>query len=53
MTDQLDTDLIDVGTHYEIRNYEPIVNCDEHGNITSVINCPYIPKFLVDGGKHD
>ena len=40
--------LIDRGTYYEIENYEPIVNRDENGNIISVINCPYIPKFLVD-----
>ena len=40
--------LIDRGTHYEIENYEPIVTHDADGNITSMIYCPYIPKFLVD-----
>jgi len=44
-----DKELIDRGTYYEIKNYEPIVNRDENGNVVSVIHCPYIPKFLVDG----
>ena len=43
-----DKQLIDRGTYYEIKDYEPIVNRDENGNVVSVINCPYIPKFLVD-----
>lgn len=38
--------LVDRGTYYEIKNYKPIVELDDQGNITSVINCPYIPKFL-------
>jgi|688.fasta_scaffold1395729_2 hypothetical protein len=40
--------LIDRGSYYEIDNYEPIVEFDENGNVISVINCPYIPKFLVE-----
>ena len=44
-----DKELIDQGTYYEIKDYEPIVNRDENGNVVSVIHCPYIPKFLVDG----
>jgi hypothetical protein len=44
-----DKELIDQGTYYEIKNYEPIVNRDENSNVVSVIHCPYIPKFLVDG----
>ena len=44
-----DKELIDKGTYYEIKDYEPIVNRDENGNVVSVIHCPYIPKFLVDG----
>ena len=44
-----DKELIDRGTYYEIKDYEPIVNRDENGNVVSVIHCPYIPKFLVDG----
>ena len=43
------TELIDKGTYYEIKDYEPIITYDENGNVQSVINCPYIPKFLVDG----
>jgi len=43
-----DKQLIDRGTHYEIKEYQPIVNRDENGNAVSVIHCPYIPKFLVD-----
>ena len=45
-----DKELIDKGTYYEIKDYEPIVNRDENGNVVSVIHCPYIPKFLYDGG---
>ena len=45
-----DKELIDKGTYYEIKDYEPIVNRDEAGNVVSVIHCPYIPKFLFDGG---
>jgi len=45
-----DKELIDKGTYYEIKDYEPIVNRDENGNVVSVIHCPYIPKFLSDGG---
>jgi hypothetical protein len=41
--------LIDRGDYYEIANYEPVVECDADGNVISVICCPYIPKFLVDG----
>jgi len=48
-----DKELIDQGTYYEIKNYEPIVNCDENGNVVSVIHCPYIPKFLYDGPDLD
>jgi hypothetical protein len=44
-------DLIDRGTYYEIKDYEPIVTRDEHSNVVSVINCPYIPKFLFAGGE--
>ena len=44
-----DKELIDKGTYYEIKDYEPIVNRDENGNVVSVIHCPYIPKFLSDG----
>lgn len=44
MTDE----LIDRGTYYEIKDYEPVVTRDENGNVISIINCPYIPKFLVD-----
>ena len=44
-----DKELIDQGTYYEIKDYEPIVNRDENDNVVSVIHCPYIPKFLVDG----
>ena len=46
----MDKELIDRGTYYEIKDYKPIVKFDENGNIVSIINCPYIPKFLVDGG---
>ena len=48
-----DKELIDKGTYYEIKDYEPIVNCDENGNVVSVIHCPYIPKFLYDGDETD
>ena len=41
--------LIDHGTYYEIKDYEPIIQRHENGNVDSVINCPYIPKDLVDG----
>jgi len=44
-----DKELIDKGTYYEIKDYETIVNLDENGNVVSMIHCPYIPKFLVDG----
>lgn len=44
-----DKELIDKGTYYEIKDYEPIVKRDENGNVVSVIHCPYIPKFLYDG----
>ncbi len=44
-----DKELIDRGTYYEIKDYEPIVNRDENGNVVSVIHCPYIPKFLYEG----
>ena len=44
-----DKELIDKGTYYEIKDYEPIVNRDGNGNVVSVIYCPYIPKFLYDG----
>ena len=44
-----DKELIDRGTYYEIKDYEPIVDRDENDNVVSVIYCPYIPKFLVDG----
>jgi hypothetical protein len=43
-----DKELIDRGTYYEIKDYEPIVNRDENGNVVSVIHCPYIPKSLYD-----
>ena len=42
-------ELIDKGTYYEIKDYEPIVKRDENGNVVSAIHCPYIPKFLYDG----
>jgi hypothetical protein len=42
-------ELINRGAYYEIKDYEPIVNRNENGEIVSVIHCPYIPKFLVDG----
>ena len=45
----MDNELIDKGTYYEIKNYKPIVERDENGNVVSMIYCPYIPKFLVDG----
>ena len=45
----MDKKLIDRGDFYEIEDYEPTVNRDEFGNIISIINCPYIPKFLFDG----
>jgi hypothetical protein len=41
-------ELIDRGTYYEIKDYEPVVNRDENGNVVSVIHCPYIPKSLYD-----
>ena len=47
----VDKKLIDRGDYYEIENYEPIIKRDESGNIISIINCPYIPKFFVDGGE--
>ena len=47
----MNKDLIDRGTYYEIKDYKPTVNRDEHGNVISVINCPYIPKFLFDGAE--
>ena len=43
-------ELIDKGNYYEFKDYEPIIERDENGNVISIINCPYIPKFLVDGG---
>lgn len=46
-------DLIDRGTYYEIKDYKPTVNRDESGNVISVINCPYMPKFLFDGDDRD
>ena len=50
MNERIDQDkeLIDRGTYYEIKDYEPIVKRDENGNVVSVIHCPYIPKTLVD-----
>jgi hypothetical protein len=39
-------ELIDRGTYYEIKDYEPVVNRDENSNVVSVIHCPYIPKSL-------
>lgn len=42
-------ELIDRDTYYEIKNYEPIIDCDKDGNVVGIIYCPYIPKFLVDG----
>lgn len=45
----MDKELIDRGSYYEIKDYKPIVEHDESGNLVSVIYCPYIPKFLVDG----
>jgi hypothetical protein len=45
--------MIDRGTYYEIKDYEPIVEHDENGNVVSVINCPYIPKFLVDNEEDE
>jgi hypothetical protein len=45
--------LIDKGTHYEIENYSPIVSVDGNGDVSGVIFCPYIPKFLVDGAELD
>ncbi len=44
-----DRGFIDCGTHYEMVGYEPKVTFNEHGQITSMIYCPYVPKFLVDG----
>lgn len=41
-------EYIDRGTYYEIKDYQTEVIIDESGNI-SMIHCPYIPKFLVDG----
>lgn len=38
-------ELIDHGSHYEIRDYTPIIEYDQYGKIMSVIYCPYIPKF--------
>ena len=43
-----DKELIDRGTYYEIKDYEPVVKRDEIDNVVSVIHCPYIPKSLVD-----
>jgi len=31
-------ELIDRGTYYEIKDYEPVVNRDENGNVVSVIH---------------
>ena len=45
----MDKEIIDRGTYYGIKDYEPIVEFDKNGNVVSIINCPYIPKFLVDG----
>lgn len=45
----MNKELIDNGNYYEIKDYEPIIERDINGNVISVINCPYIPKFLVDG----
>lgn len=41
----MDKELIDRGSYYEIKDYKPIVEHDESGNLVSVIYCPYIPKF--------
>jgi hypothetical protein len=38
------SELIDRGTYYEIKDYKSYVSPDG----TTVVNCPYIPKFLVD-----
>ena len=43
-----DKELIDRGTYYEIKDYEPAVKRDELGNIVSAIHCPYIPKSLAN-----
>lgn len=42
-------ELADRGTYYEIEDYEPIVELDNQGNVVSIINCPYIPKFFIEG----
>lgn len=39
-------ELIDRGSYYEIRDYSPIIECDQNGEIMSIIYCPYIPEFL-------
>ena len=46
----MDKELVDKGEYYKIKDYEPIIELDEDGNVISAIYCPYIPKFLVDGG---
>ena len=44
----MENEYIDRGTYYGIKDYKPQVIVDASGNI-SMIHCPYIPKFLVDG----
>jgi hypothetical protein len=47
----MNNELIDRGSYYEIKNFQPIIGRDENGNATSLVYCPYIPKFIIDGIK--
>ncbi len=39
---------MDKKTLYEIKDYEPIIEKDVDGNVVSAIDCPYIPRSIVE-----
>jgi len=43
-----DNFFIEHDTCFEIKNYTPIIEKDDKGNIISMICCPYIPKIFPD-----
>jgi hypothetical protein len=45
---EINDDLIDRGSYYEIRDYTTRLEYDEDGEIAAVIHCLYIPKFIVE-----
>lgn len=48
MKDMDDNFFIEHDTCFEIKNYKPIIEKDDKGNIISMICCPYIPKIFPD-----